>query len=139
MLLDQRGHLKLTDLGLCKKVGEVSPEDHPEFVLDSLRQERNESNPNNSYEFSNNNNNNHGELTTNLRQSKTTHGRILEDSEYYDDDLEGEFDDDLVEGDLEDDDFAEDDEEEEKEDDDYYEDDEMEEEFLAELADDSEE
>lgn len=40
MLLDQRGHLKLTDLGLCKKVGEVSPEDHPEFVLDNLRQEK---------------------------------------------------------------------------------------------------
>jgi serine/threonine protein kinase len=38
MLLDARGHLKLTDLGLCKKVGEVSPQDHPEVVLDALRQ-----------------------------------------------------------------------------------------------------
>eukprot|EP00591_Stephanopyxis_turris_P003440 CAMPEP_0195517996 /NCGR_PEP_ID=MMETSP0794_2-20130614/11911_1 /TAXON_ID=515487 /ORGANISM="Stephanopyxis turris, Strain CCMP 815" /LENGTH=514 /DNA_ID=CAMNT_0040646887 /DNA_START=66 /DNA_END=1610 /DNA_ORIENTATION=+ len=37
MLLDCRGHLKLTDLGLCKKVGEVSSGDHPEVVLESLR------------------------------------------------------------------------------------------------------
>jgi serine/threonine kinase 38 len=36
MLLDARGHLKLTDLGLCKKVGEVSPSDHPEVVLEML-------------------------------------------------------------------------------------------------------
>lgn len=33
MLLDARGHLKLTDLGLCKKVGEKSKEDEPEQVL----------------------------------------------------------------------------------------------------------
>lgn len=39
MLLDARGHLKLTDLGLCKKVGEVSPNDHPEVVLEALRQQ----------------------------------------------------------------------------------------------------
>ncbi len=45
MLLDERGHLKLTDLGLCKKVGEVSPSDHPEIVLDQLRnQQRQEMN-----------------------------------------------------------------------------------------------
>ncbi len=37
MLLDARGHLKLTDLGLCKKVGDVSPGDHPEVVLNMLR------------------------------------------------------------------------------------------------------
>lgn len=37
MLLDSRGHLKLTDLGLCKKVGDVSPEDHPESVLEKMR------------------------------------------------------------------------------------------------------
>jgi serine/threonine protein kinase len=37
MLLDARGHLKLTDLGLCKKVGEVSPDDEPEVVLERLR------------------------------------------------------------------------------------------------------
>ena len=37
MLLDARGHLKLTDLGLCKKVGEVSPMDHPEVVLEMMR------------------------------------------------------------------------------------------------------
>lgn len=37
MLLDARGHLKLTDLGLCKKVGEVSPLDEPEVVLERLR------------------------------------------------------------------------------------------------------
>lgn len=39
MLLDSRGHLKLTDLGLCKKVGEVSPEDHPEVVLEMMRKQ----------------------------------------------------------------------------------------------------
>lgn len=39
MLLDARGHLKLTDLGLCKKVGEVSPMDDPEYVLKALRME----------------------------------------------------------------------------------------------------
>merc|ERR1712151_108811 len=37
MLLDARGHLKLTDLGLCKKVGEVSPAENPEVVLEILR------------------------------------------------------------------------------------------------------
>mmetsp|Transcript_6414 Transcript_6414/g.9726 ORF Transcript_6414/g.9726 Transcript_6414/m.9726 type:complete len:615 (-) Transcript_6414:554-2398(-) len=37
MLLDSRGHLKLTDLGLCKKVGDVSPGDHPEVVLEMLK------------------------------------------------------------------------------------------------------
>ena len=40
MLLDARGHLKLTDLGLCKKVGEVSPTDEPEVVLEMLREHR---------------------------------------------------------------------------------------------------
>uniref|UniRef100_A0A7S3QB35 non-specific serine/threonine protein kinase n=1 Tax=Chaetoceros debilis TaxID=122233 RepID=A0A7S3QB35_9STRA len=40
MLLDFRGHLKLTDLGLCKKVGEVSPSDHPEVVLDLMRNQQ---------------------------------------------------------------------------------------------------
>jgi serine/threonine kinase 38 len=39
MLLDARGHLKLTDLGLCKKVGDVSPTDEPEVVLEMLRQQ----------------------------------------------------------------------------------------------------
>jgi len=39
MLLDSRGHLKLTDLGLCKKVGEVSARDHPEVVLEQLRKQ----------------------------------------------------------------------------------------------------
>lgn len=38
MLLDHRGHLKLTDLGLCKKVGEASPDEEPEAVLELLRQ-----------------------------------------------------------------------------------------------------
>jgi len=37
-LIDTRGHLKLTDLGLCKKVGDISPEDHPEVIIDVLRQ-----------------------------------------------------------------------------------------------------
>jgi serine/threonine protein kinase len=37
MLLDARGHLKLTDLGLCKKVGDVSPTDEPEVILEMLR------------------------------------------------------------------------------------------------------
>lgn len=40
MLLDARGHLRLTDLGLCKKVGDVSQEDHPEAVLEMLKNER---------------------------------------------------------------------------------------------------
>jgi hypothetical protein len=35
--LDARGHLRLTDLGLCKKVGEVSPSDEPEVILEMLR------------------------------------------------------------------------------------------------------
>lgn len=38
-LLDARGHLKLTDLGLCKKVGDVSPTDEPEVVLEMLRRQ----------------------------------------------------------------------------------------------------
>jgi serine/threonine protein kinase len=37
MLLDSRGHLKLTDLGLCKKVGEPSPMDDPNVVLKALK------------------------------------------------------------------------------------------------------
>lgn len=40
MLLDARGHLKLTDLGLCKKVGEVSPTDEPEVVLEMMRRQQ---------------------------------------------------------------------------------------------------
>jgi len=39
MLLDSRGHLKLTDLGLCKKVGEVSPIDDPDVVLKTLKEQ----------------------------------------------------------------------------------------------------
>ena len=39
ILLDSRGHLKLTDLGLCKKVGDVSEGDHPEVILERLRRE----------------------------------------------------------------------------------------------------
>lgn len=39
MLLDAKGHLKLTDLGLCKKVGEVSPMDDPEYVLKMMREQ----------------------------------------------------------------------------------------------------
>jgi len=39
MLLDSRGHLKLTDLGLCKKVGEVSPIDDPDVVLQTLKEQ----------------------------------------------------------------------------------------------------
>jgi len=45
MLLDARGHLKLTDLGLCKKVGEVSPHDHPEMVLEAIRSDFNRQAP----------------------------------------------------------------------------------------------
>mmetsp|Transcript_10456 Transcript_10456/g.15315 ORF Transcript_10456/g.15315 Transcript_10456/m.15315 type:complete len:591 (+) Transcript_10456:142-1914(+) len=44
MLLDSRGHLKLTDLGLCKKVGDISAEDYPEVVLQSLRNQDMEKN-----------------------------------------------------------------------------------------------
>jgi serine/threonine kinase 38 len=39
MLLDARGHLKLTDMGLCKKVGEVSPVDEPHYVLKVMREQ----------------------------------------------------------------------------------------------------
>jgi serine/threonine protein kinase len=39
MLLSANGHLKLTDLGLCKKVGEVSPTDEPEVVLEMLKRQ----------------------------------------------------------------------------------------------------
>lgn len=39
MLLDARGHLKLTDLGLCKEVGEVSPTDEPEIIIEMLRRQ----------------------------------------------------------------------------------------------------
>merc|ERR1712238_613105 len=37
MLLDARGHLKLTDLGLCKKVGDVNPDDDPDVILARMR------------------------------------------------------------------------------------------------------
>ena len=37
MLLDARGHLKLTDLGLCKKIGDVSPDDDPDMILARMR------------------------------------------------------------------------------------------------------
>jgi len=40
MLLDANGHLRLTDLGLCKKVGDVSPEEHPEVVLEMLKRKQ---------------------------------------------------------------------------------------------------
>eukprot|EP01082_Thalassiosira_pseudonana_P004472 g4399.t1 g4399 contig15:938427-939786(-) len=43
MLLDARGHLRLTDLGLCKKVGDVSPGDHPEVVLEMMKRKQMES------------------------------------------------------------------------------------------------
>lgn len=39
MLLDARGHLKLTDLGLCKKVGELSPMDDPDYVIKMLKEQ----------------------------------------------------------------------------------------------------
>jgi serine/threonine kinase 38 len=39
MLVDAKGHLKLTDLGLCKKVGEVSPMDDPDYVLKMMREQ----------------------------------------------------------------------------------------------------
>ena len=35
-LIDARGHLKLTDLGLCKRVGAMSPEESPTRVLKIL-------------------------------------------------------------------------------------------------------
>lgn len=37
MLLDANGHLRLTDLGLCKKVGDPIPTEEPEAVLAMLR------------------------------------------------------------------------------------------------------
>lgn len=39
MLLDARGHLKLTDLGLCKKIGDVSPSEDPDVVLAQMREQ----------------------------------------------------------------------------------------------------
>lgn len=39
MLIDSRGHLKLTDMGLCKKVGEVSPMDDPIAVLRLMKEQ----------------------------------------------------------------------------------------------------
>lgn len=36
MLLDARGHLRLTDLGLCKKVGEVSKSEEPEHIIATM-------------------------------------------------------------------------------------------------------
>jgi serine/threonine kinase 38 len=40
MLLTASGHLKLTDLGLCKKVGDMSPGDEPDMVLAALARQR---------------------------------------------------------------------------------------------------
>jgi serine/threonine protein kinase len=40
MLLDSRGHLKLTDLGLCKKVGDASPHEDPDAVIEMMRNHR---------------------------------------------------------------------------------------------------
>ncbi|CAB9506336.1 RAC family serine/threonine-protein kinase homolog [Seminavis robusta] len=37
MLLDARGHLKLTDLGLCKKIGDASQDDDPDVILAKMR------------------------------------------------------------------------------------------------------
>lgn len=42
MLIDARGHLKLTDLGLCKKIGDVNPEDDPDVVLARMRGQAND-------------------------------------------------------------------------------------------------
>lgn len=39
MLLDSRGHLKLTDLGLCKKVGDISPREHPDFIIEMMKKQ----------------------------------------------------------------------------------------------------
>lgn len=44
MLLDARGHLKLTDLGLCKKIGDVNPSEDPEVVLSHMRGQGGEGN-----------------------------------------------------------------------------------------------
>ena len=38
MLLDSRGHLKLTDLGLCKKIGDANPSEDPDFILRRMRE-----------------------------------------------------------------------------------------------------
>lgn len=62
MLLDARGHLKLTDLGLCKKVGEVSPNDHPEVVLDVLRRQAQQNGQYNGTLLGNNNSIHNGGL-----------------------------------------------------------------------------
>ena len=36
-LIDAAGHLKLTDLGLCKKIGQISPEESPTRILKIFR------------------------------------------------------------------------------------------------------
>lgn len=41
MLLDARGHLKLTDLGLCKKIGDANKEDDPDEILKRMRGQEN--------------------------------------------------------------------------------------------------
>lgn len=38
ILIDCRGHLKLADFGLCKKVGDISVTDYPECTLETLRE-----------------------------------------------------------------------------------------------------
>ena len=39
MLVDARGHLKLTDLGLCKKIGDANPMEDPDAILAKLREQ----------------------------------------------------------------------------------------------------
>ncbi|CAB9509233.1 Protein kinase C gamma type (Fragment) [Seminavis robusta] len=38
ILVDAHGHLKLTDLGLCKKIGDASQEDDPDVILARMRE-----------------------------------------------------------------------------------------------------
>ena len=50
-LIDATGHLKLTDLGLCKRIGQISPEESPTRILKIFRKTSNDISPetNNNY------------------------------------------------------------------------------------------
>eukprot|EP00563_Minutocellus_polymorphus_P004292 CAMPEP_0181036304 /NCGR_PEP_ID=MMETSP1070-20121207/8778_1 /TAXON_ID=265543 /ORGANISM="Minutocellus polymorphus, Strain NH13" /LENGTH=642 /DNA_ID=CAMNT_0023113907 /DNA_START=18 /DNA_END=1948 /DNA_ORIENTATION=+ len=48
-LIDARGHLKLTDLGLCKRVGAMKPEESPTRVLKILGKTSNATSPKHNY------------------------------------------------------------------------------------------
>ena len=52
-LIDATGHLKLTDLGLCKRIGQISPEESPTRILKIFRKTSHDISPkaNNAHGF----------------------------------------------------------------------------------------